>query len=80
MLTMREILKLTNNWSKEVGITINHCPPEARVITGVALTDARLHYLQQESGIELKVSDNNTYAGYDVVDEKKYAWFLLRWA
>lgn len=78
MLTMLELCKLTNNWTKEIGITINHCPPEARVITGVHLTDARLHYLQQESGIELKVSD--TYAGYDVVDEQKFAWFLLRWS
>lgn len=76
-----EFAILASKWNKEVGITINHCPPEAKVITGAQLTDARLHYFQQESGTKITygVPNKTSYTGYDIVDEKKYAWFLLRW-
>lgn len=59
----------------------HYCPPEAKVITGDPISDAAFYYFEQESGLELKVSDDFTkIVGYNVLDEKKFTWFLLRWS
>ena len=55
--------------------------PEARYITGKPKHDAQLHRILVEYGIEVDVNPlYHSLDDYRVVDEKKFAWFLLRWA
>lgn len=54
--------------------------PEAKVITGIAASDAFLHHLETEHGVEVHLNQYHQIAGFKVVDEKKFTWFLLRWA
>ena len=55
--------------------------PEARYITGNPKHDAQLHRIQVEYGIEVDVNPrHHSLDDYRVVDEKKFAWFLLRWS
>jgi hypothetical protein len=51
----------------------------ARFITGDYVVDSRIYHFEQESGIELNVSGINNITGYKIVDEEKFAWFMLRW-
>ena len=68
-------------WGRAVGDAIKYCPPEARYITGDAISDAQFHYFEQDSGIVLKLSDDfNKIIGYNVIDEAKFTLFLLRWS
>ena len=54
--------------------------PQARFVTGSLKRDSQLHRVVVEYGIELDVDTRlNSIEDYRVVDEKKYAWFLLRW-
>ena len=53
--------------------------PDARVVTGNPKYDAQLHHVLVEFGVEVKLDLNNNMEDYHVVDEKKFAWFLLRW-
>jgi len=55
--------------------------PEARYITGNPKHDTQLHRILVEYGIELDVDTrHHEVKNYCVVDEGKFAWFLLRWA
>jgi len=54
---------------------------EARYITGNPKYDAQLHRILVEYGIEVEVnSKNHSLKDYRVVDERKFAWFMLRWS
>lgn len=54
--------------------------PEARFVTGNAKYDAHLHHVLIDYGIEIDLNfKTRTIENYRVVDEKKFAWFLLRW-
>ena len=67
---------------QEHGVHV-HCGivPEARYITGNPKYDAQLHRILVEYGIEVDVNPkHHSLDDYRVVDEKKFAWFLLRWA
>jgi hypothetical protein len=55
-------------------------PPEALIITGIQVYDAQLHYVLNEFGVEVKLDNDYNMKDYLVVDEQKFAWFLLRWA
>mgnify|MGYP000473560066 CR=1 FL=1 len=56
-------------------------PPEAKVITGRIKEDSYLHYLETKCGVEILLSEyHNEVVGYNVVDEKKFAWFVLKWS
>lgn len=56
-------------------------PPEAKVITGRTKEDSYLHFLETKCGVEVHLSEcYNEIVGYNVVDEKKFAWFILRWS
>jgi len=69
-----------NKWAVEVGSTIKYCPPEARVITGIAEQDAKLYYFEQDSGLQLVLSEDFTNVkGYHVIDELKFTFFVLKW-
>ena len=55
-------------------------PPEALVITGNPKYDALLHHVLVEFGVEVKLDRDHRMEDYRVVDEQKFAWFLLRWS
>jgi hypothetical protein len=55
-------------------------PPEAKFVTGQSSIDAYLHFLYIQYGIELiLLNDNMSMAGYNIVDDKKFSYFVLRW-
>ena len=54
--------------------------PEALVITGNPKYDAQLHHVLVEFGVEVKLDNDYNMKDYRVVDEQKFAWFLLRWS
>lgn len=79
-MDLRSLAEIAFKWGKNRHRT-QYCPPEAKVITGDPISDADFYYFEQESGLELKVSDDFTQiVGYNVLDEKKFTWFLLRWS
>ena len=56
--------------------------PDAKFVTGDYKIDLGLHHFEQDSGIEIKinrVNNTNLIAGYEIVDEKKFFWFALKW-
>jgi hypothetical protein len=56
-------------------------PPEAKVVTGKMKEDAYLHFLETKCGVEIHLSEyHNEITGYNVIDEKKFSWFVLRWS
>ena len=73
--TVKQIL---HNWAKE---NTNLKPQEAaaRFVTGNHIVDSRIHHFEVESGIELDICGINLITGYKIVDEEKFAWFVLRY-
>lgn len=56
-------------------------PPEAKVVTGQIKEDAYLHFLETKCGVEILLSESHhEIVGYNVIDEKKFSWFVLRWS
>jgi hypothetical protein len=56
-------------------------PPEAKVVTGKTKEDAYLHFLETKCGVEILLSEyRHEIVGYNVIDEKKFAWFVLKWS
>jgi len=56
-------------------------PPEAKVVTGQIKEDAYLHFLETTCGVEVLLSEyHHEIVGYNVIDEKKFSWFVLRWS
>lgn len=81
-MDLNEISRLTSRWSSEVGRKINYCPPEAKVVTGDYHLDKQLYFFEQESGIAVKLTRTGSahlITSYDIVDEEKFAWFMLRY-
>ena len=73
-----ELAKLTSRWVDRVGALRWKDSPDAKVVTGDYKLDLQLHNFEQDSGIAIKL-DCRTITGYEIVDEKKWAWFLLEW-
>lgn len=67
-------------WIENYG---SYPPGEARVVTGIFNTDAMLHAMLVEHGVEMSLAQNPTgqwkFANYQVVDEQKFMMFVLRW-
>lgn len=79
MTDLQLIRKLAINWG--VAQTDKECPGEARFVTGKPKIDALIHYFEQESGLEITLSDdNNSIDRYVVVDHEKLVWFTLKWS
>ena len=82
-MDLNELGKITTRWANEVGKQIRDCPPDAKVVTGDYKIDRQIYYFEKESGIILDVSSEGgprIIKGYEIVDEQKFAWFLLKWA
>lgn len=80
-MDLQDVRQLMRDWVSKVGYKITHCPPEAKFITGFQRADAQLHYFKVESGIELKIdTEFQRITGYDIIDEEKFVWFMLRWS
>ena len=77
-----ELAKLTTRWAETVGERSRKESPDAKVVTGDYKLDIQIHNFEQDSGIVIKLSLDRprTITGYEIVDEKKWAWFVLRWA
>lgn len=74
------INQMARSWAKE---NKNLIPPtpEAKFITGNWGTDMRLHQFELDSGLALKLNNSTTaITGYEIVNEKKFAWFTLKYA
>ena len=58
--------------------------PDTPFVTGVARNDAILHDMLSQHGVELILEQSHfrnwILADYRVVDDKKFALFLLRWS
>lgn len=57
---------------------------EARVVTGILNTDAMMHAMRVEHGVDMRLAQTPTgrwvFVNYQVVDEQKFTMFLMRWA
>lgn len=83
MMDLTIVKQMTFKWSVEVGKHIKDTPPEARFVTGINKIDSQIYYLEKESGLALDVSTEGgptLIKGYDIVDEQKFAWFVLKWS
>jgi hypothetical protein len=75
-----DLAKLTSRWADKVGARRFEHSPDAKVVTGDYKLDTQLHNFEQDSGVVLQLSKSNQprkITGYEVVDEKKWTWFLL---
>lgn len=75
-----DLAKLTIRWADKVGERRWKDSPDAKVVTGDYKLDIQLHNFEQDSGITIKLADHDRprkITGYEVVDEKKWSWFLL---
>lgn len=53
---------------------------DAPVVTGDWRTDSILHYLNKECGMNITVTlPASVIENYEVSDEEKFAWFILKW-
>jgi hypothetical protein len=76
---VENVREMARKWARET--PINSFPPEARYITGRKADDAMLHYFSLESGLDPIFSPGLKHIiGYDIIDEKQFAWFTLRWS
>lgn len=80
MIATSEFKKMIRNqWVAERAP--RHPPPEARFVTGNPNNDSHMHLLETKYGVRLILSRNGKeIESYEVVDEPKFAWFVLRWA
>lgn len=57
---------------------------DARVVTGIYNTDAMMHAMLVEYGVEMRLAQTPTgrwvFVNYQVIDEKKFMMFVLRWS
>lgn len=75
------IVIVARQWQSEIRYKILPLPPEAKIVTGRPHDDAVLHFMETQHGIEIiPTPDGKDVAGYNVVDDKKFAWFMLRWS
>ena len=72
------IKQMAYKWSTKSNLKLYDA--NSRIITGNYVVDSRIHHFEQESGIILDVTGINHITGYQIVDEEKFAWFMLRWA
>jgi len=81
-MTPGELQKiLSREWNEEGQHRSWPITGQARVITGSPRYDAQLHRILDEYGIEIEMDARLiTIEDYRVVNEEKFAWFLLRWA
>lgn len=60
-------------------------PPKAKVVTGRINTDKFIHWMIEDNGVEM-IYEPMPLQGvwrlknYSVVDEKKFAWFVIKWS
>lgn len=58
-----------------------HLPPEARFVTGHAGTDSHLHFLETRYGVRVMLTSNGKQVStYEVLDDKKFMMFVLKWS
>ena len=81
MINLDSLKKIAQKWGTAVGHKFTQCPPEAKFRTGDQRIDAQCYYFEKESGLEIKLSsDYRRIVSYNVVDDKKFSLFLLRWS
>ena len=82
MIKIARVLEMiSNQWREELCDKTLPLPPEARVVTGRQKGDAHLHFLKTQCGLELMLtSDARNVIAYDVIDEEKFTWFVLKWS
>lgn len=72
---------LSREWNEEGQYRSWPLSPNARVITGNPRHDAQLHRILDEYGVEIEMNFRfTTIENYQVVNEEKFAWFLMKWA
>ena len=78
-MNLDTVKQMAHKWAGE---NINPGPPSpnARFITGDYVVDSKIYHFEQESGIALDISGFKLITGYKIIDEKKCAWFILKWS
>jgi len=78
MINTEEFSKMVSKqWRKEKPPM--HLPPEARFVTGHAVTDSHLHFLETKYGVRL-ILNRGKIEYYEVLDDKKFMMFVLKWS
>lgn len=54
-------------------------PPEAKFVTGTPKIDAFLHHMITEHGVDIKLNTKGFIGDYNIINEQKFSWFLLKW-
>lgn len=82
-MDINEISRLTKRWQDSLKNKNIEDAPDAKFVTGDRNLDLALHYFQQDSGMAVKLTRTGVVhliTGYEIVDEEKFAWFMLRYA
>lgn len=77
-MNIETVKQLATNWGKE-NSRIRFCPPEAKYVTGNQQIDSMLYYFQNESGLEVSLTEKKQVASYEIIDSAKLTLFILRW-
>lgn len=82
-MDVAEISRLTKYWQDSVGHRKMEYAPDAKVVTGDYKLDIQLHNFEKDSGMAVKLTRTGTVhliTGYEITDEEKFTWFMLRYS
>lgn len=78
MIATEEFEKMVRKqWGSEKAPSIP--PAEAKFVTGHPSTDSHLHLLEIKYGVRL-ILNRGKIEYYEVLDDKKFMMFMLRWS
>jgi hypothetical protein len=82
-MDINEVSRLTKRWQDSVKNRKIEYAPDAKVITGDYKLDLAIHHFEQDSGMVVKLTRTglvHLITGYEIVDEEKFTWFMLRYS
>lgn len=83
MIKIEEVKQLANRWYENVGPRATEYAPDAKVVTGDLRVDIALHHFEKDSGLQVKLGKVGIayrIEEYEIIDEGRFTWFMLRWA
>ena len=64
-----QFVSIVENWKKSLLAN-----------TSKKYLELELQWLERDSGVRCHYTNHGALTGFKIVDEKMYAWFVLRWA
>jgi hypothetical protein len=80
MIASPSIIRAVNSSYRDFKITMVKDSGLAPFITGEMRKDIFMHWLKIECGIYVEPIEQHRPARYKIVDEEKYAMFVLKWS